>query len=130
MDVELEQSTANGDGPALGYARPYDIHISREPHNASSVRAILRHIYGVGPNVKLELQRSDNEAPPEPEIDYGVGPNVKPSNLTPEAQQVENPALIEAEIGRGQFTELDLKIGDAVYVSPRNLRVFTEDYSI
>jgi len=130
MDVELEQSTANGDGPALGYARPYDIHISREPHDDTSVRAILRHIYGVGPNVKLELQRSDNEAPPEPEIDYGVGPNVKPSNLTPEAQQVENPALIEAEIGRGQFHELDLKIGDVVYVSPRNLRVFTEDYSI
>jgi sulfate/thiosulfate transport system ATP-binding protein len=131
MDVEVAaQSTPGGDGSALGYARPYDIHISREPHDDTSVRAVLRHVYGVGPNVKLELQRSDGEATQEPEIDYGVGPNVKPSNLTPEAQQCQDGALIEAEIGRGQFNELDLKIGDVVYVSPRNLRVFTEDYSI
>jgi sulfate transport system ATP-binding protein len=124
-NVELVQSAAGGDGPALGYARPYDMHISREPHDASSVRAILLHIYGVGPNVKLELQRSDSEAPQEPEIDYGVGPNVK---LEP--KQAHAGTLIEAEIGRGQFNNLDLKIGDVVYVSPRNLRVFTEDYSI
>jgi hypothetical protein len=38
--------------------------------------------------------------------------------------------LLEAEIGRSRFSELDLKLGEAVFVSPRNLRVFAEDYSI
>jgi hypothetical protein len=38
--------------------------------------------------------------------------------------------LLEAEIGRRQFADLDLKLDDIVYVSPRNLRVFAEDYSI
>jgi hypothetical protein len=38
--------------------------------------------------------------------------------------------LLEAEIGRRHFAELDLKLGDIVFVSPQNLRVFTEDYSI
>jgi sulfate transport system ATP-binding protein len=99
MEVELPQSVTGGDGPALGYARPYEMHISREPEDASATRAILRHVYGVGPNVKLELQR-------------------------------DTGALLEAEISRRQFNELDLKLGDVVYVTPRNLRVFANDYSI
>jgi sulfate transport system ATP-binding protein len=98
MDVEL--TGAAGDGPALGYARPYEMHITREPEDASAIAAVLRHVYGVGPNVKLELQRTDGGT------------------------------LLEAEIGRGRFHELDVKIGDIVYVTPRNLRVFAEDYSI
>jgi sulfate/thiosulfate transport system ATP-binding protein len=100
MDVELTGSISGGDGPALGYARPYEMHITREPEDASAIRAVLRHVYGVGPNVKLELQRSDTDV------------------------------LLEAEIGRGRFNELDVKLGDVVYVTPRNLRIFSEDYSI
>jgi sulfate transport system ATP-binding protein len=88
------------DGPAMGYARPHEINVTREPHDSSAVEAKLLHVYGVGPVVKLELQRCDT----------GV--------------------LLEAEIGRGHFSELDLKLGDIVFVSPQNLRVFTEDYSI
>jgi sulfate/thiosulfate transport system ATP-binding protein len=97
--VELTGSS-NGDGPALGYARPYEMHITREPEDSSAIQALVRHVYGVGPNVKLELQRNDSGA------------------------------LLEAEISRSHFNHLDLKLGDTVYVTPRNLRVFSEDYSI
>ncbi len=47
-----------------------------------------------------------------------------------ELQSDDTGTLLEAELGRRQFAELDLKLGDVVYVSPRNLRVFAEDYSI
>ena len=100
LELELPESASGGDGPALGYARPYEMMVTREPNGLSAIRAILRHVFGVGPNVKLELQRCDTGA------------------------------LLEAELGRKQFNELDLKMGDEVYVTPRNLRVFAEDYSI
>jgi sulfate transport system ATP-binding protein len=100
LELDLPENASGGDGPALGYARPYEMIVTREPSDASAIRANLRHIFGVGPNVTLELQRSDSGA------------------------------ILEAELGRKQFNELDLKLGDVVYVTPRNLRVFAEDYSI
>ena len=100
LELELPESVSGGNGPAMGYARPYEMNVTREPNDASAIRANLRHVYGVGPNVKLELQRSDTGT------------------------------LLEAELGRRQFNELDLKLGDVVYVAPRNLRIFAEDYSI
>jgi sulfate transport system ATP-binding protein len=100
LEVELPESVSGGDGPALGYARPYEMIVTREPKDPSAIRANLRHVYGVGPNVTLELQCSDTVT------------------------------LLEAELGRRQFDELELKLGDVVYVTPRNLRVFAEDYSI
>jgi sulfate transport system ATP-binding protein len=100
LDVELPENVSGEDGPALGYARPYEMNITRESKDPSAIRATLLHVFGVGPIVKLELQSSDTGA------------------------------LLEAELGRKQFAELDLKPGDIVFVSPRNLRVFAEDYSI
>ncbi len=100
MDSESQESTPVVDGSTLGYARPYEINISRESGGAATVHARLLHIYGVGPKVKLELQ------------------------------DIETEAMIEAEIERTQFVELELKQGDEVFVSPSNLRRFVEDYSI
>jgi sulfate transport system ATP-binding protein len=95
-----EADTKRANGQTRGYARPYEMIVSREPYEASAIRAQLRHVYGVGPNVKLELQSCDTQT------------------------------LLEAEISRGWFNQLDLKIGETVYVAPRSLRVFEEDYSI
>jgi len=100
MKAAPARSTERGNGQARGYARPYEMIVSREPYDASAIRAELRHVYGVGPNVKLELQSCDSST------------------------------LLEAEISRGWFKQLDLKIGEFVYVAPRNLRVFSDDYSI
>jgi sulfate transport system ATP-binding protein len=93
-------ASAEGNGHARGYARPYEMIVSREPYDASAIRAEFRHVYGVGPNVKLELQSCDTAA------------------------------LMEAEISRAWFNQLNLKVGEVVYVAPRSLRVFTDDYSI
>jgi sulfate transport system ATP-binding protein len=100
LDLDLPENVSNGDGPALGYARPYEMHITRDSQDSSAIRANVRYVYGVGPVVKIELQA----------IDTG--------------------ALLEAELGRPQFGELDLKLGEIVFVTPQKLRVFAEDYSI
>jgi sulfate transport system ATP-binding protein len=100
LNVKLPQSTSGGNGKARGYARPYEMNVTREAADASAIPACLRHVYGVGPNVKLELQCTDGGT------------------------------LLEAELARSEFNALDLKVGDAVFVSPRNLRVFADDYSI
>jgi len=62
-----------------------------------AVAASIRYIGSAGPVVRLELTRLDNGS------------------------------LLDAEITRERYRELDLKIGDQVEVTPRNLRVFAED---
>lgn len=84
----------------LAYARPYELELADRSANASSVQATVRHIYGVGAVVKIELER------------------------------VDNGGLLEAELPREQYRALNPKPGQTVFVTPRNLRVFEEDYSI
>jgi sulfate transport system ATP-binding protein len=100
LEVDLPENASNGDGPALGYARPYEMQITRASQNHSAIRAHVRYVYGVGPVVKIELQA------------------------------IETGTLLEAELGRQEFDELDLKLGEIVFVTPQRLRVFAEDYSI
>ena len=100
LELDLPENVSNGDGPALGYARPYEMQITRDSQDSSAIRANVRYVYGVGPVVKIELQA------------------------------IETGALLEAELGRLQFGELDLKLGEVVFVTPQKLRVFAEDYSI
>jgi sulfate transport system ATP-binding protein len=100
LEMDLPESASGEDGPALGYARPYEMHISRDSQDPSAIRANVRHVYGVGPVVKIELQ------------------------------DIETGTLLEAELGRQQFSELALKRGEIVFVTPKKLRVFAEDYSI
>jgi sulfate transport system ATP-binding protein len=42
----------------------------------------------------------------------------------------ENNELIEAELTRDIFQNLGLQQGEAVFVRPRQVRVFVEDYQI
>ncbi len=100
LELDLPENVSNGDGPALGYARAYEMQITRDSQDSSAIRANVRYVYGVGPVVKIELQ------------------------------VIETGALLEAELGRLQFGELDLKLGEVVFVTPQKLRVFAEDYSI
>ncbi|MFB3812508.1 MAG: sulfate/molybdate ABC transporter ATP-binding protein [Terriglobales bacterium] len=98
-DFDLPAGAAE-QGRALGYARPYELEVSRYPKDATAIRTTVCHVYGVGPIVKLELQRTDSGD------------------------------LLEAELTRRQSRELDPKLGEVVFVTPRNLRVFAEDYCI
>jgi sulfate transport system ATP-binding protein len=100
FDLDVPEYVSDENGPSLGYARPYELDVAREPSSSSAIQASVRHIYGVGPMVKLELQRSDTGT------------------------------LLEAELNRENYAELNLKLGETVFFAPRNLRVFADDYSI
>ena len=95
------------DAPAIGYARPHDLEVTRSRNGAATVDAVVRHIYAAGPLVRLDLERHDNGG------------------------------TIAAELTRERYQDLNLKVGENVHVKPRNVRVFlddnaaqTEDYSI
>ena len=62
--------------------------------------AVVTHVQAVGPVVRVTLTVKDN------------------------------PEDIEAELTRDIFKALDLKKGEAVFVRPRNMKVFDEDYQI
>jgi sulfate transport system ATP-binding protein len=98
-DVELEapEHAEVDNAAALAYVRPHDIDIQREAYGVPAFRAVVSHIHPIGPVVRLELRREDESE------------------------------LIEAELTRERFKELDLKNGEQVYVRPRNLRLFLEN---
>ncbi|MFC0472660.1 sulfate/molybdate ABC transporter ATP-binding protein [Halalkalibacter kiskunsagensis] len=79
---------------ATGYYRPHNINIEREPTNADAIPVIIDHIHIVGPIVNLELKK------------------------------VHDDELIEAEINKDRFQELNLKSGEQVFATPTNVKVF------
>ncbi|PJB32831.1 MAG: sulfate ABC transporter ATP-binding protein, partial [Deltaproteobacteria bacterium CG_4_9_14_3_um_filter_65_9] len=85
---------------AVAYVRPHDIEVTREQADAGATRAIIRHLHTAGPVVRLELERQD-----------GGG-------------------VVEAELSRERYRELHLEVGEHVFIRPRDLRVFLEDYTI
>jgi sulfate/thiosulfate transport system ATP-binding protein len=81
----------------LAYVRPHDIEIHKELNGAKpAFEAVISYIHAVGPLVRLELQR-DNQS-----------------------------EIIESELTKERFSQLDLVVGNKVYVYPRNVRVFLE----
>ena len=94
LAVDAPQHAQAHDAPAVGYARPHDIEIERQGGGGSVIEAVVRHVHAVGPLVRLELKRPDTGD------------------------------LIEAELSRDRYRELSLKVGERVFVRPRNLRVF------
>jgi len=86
--------------PATVYVRPNELEIDRMAGAPSSLRAEVLRINPAGIGVKVELMARD----------FGVPLNVV---LTPE-----------------RHAELRLTTGDAVYVFPKRVRVFVQDYSI
>ena len=85
---------AVADGPAVGYARPHDLEIVRARNGHETIEVVVRRVLGLGPRVRLELERRD-----------GAG-------------------VLEAELTREQYRELDLRVGEAAFVRPRVLRVY------
>ena len=98
LKLELDEHQHTQDSPALAYVRPHDIDILRDASTGAAFKAAINYIHSVGPVVRLELKREDESE------------------------------LIEAELTRERFQELNLKEGEQVYVKPRNLRVFLEGH--
>jgi len=85
---------------AVAYVRSHDIEIERSQVDATALKATVKHIQKLGPAVRITLS-----------IDG-------------------NGEFVEAELTRDVFQTLGLKPGESVYVRPRQVRVFVEDFQI
>lgn len=98
ISIEVDSHQGAQDSPALAYVRPHDIDIQKELNGQQpAFSAAVTYIHSLGPLVRLELQRDD---------------------------QTE---IVEAELTREKFLQLDLSVGSKVYVHPRNVRVFLDN---
>jgi sulfate transport system ATP-binding protein len=84
------------DQAGIAYVRTYEVELGPAPNGRTSLPAVVRHIRAFGPVVRLELDL------------------------------VDGGKTIEAHIPRPRFDELALIKGQAVFVSPTNVRVFAE----
>ena len=85
---------------AVSYVRSHDIEIDRSQQDSTSLRAEVRHVQKLGPAVRVTLSIDGNDD------------------------------LVEAELTRDVFQTLGLQNGEFVFVRPRQVRVFVEDYQI
>jgi sulfate transport system ATP-binding protein len=100
LKMDVPEHAAVQDAPALGYARPHEIDLDRARNGVEALEAVVRKIRSVGPVVRVELD------------------------------PVEAGEPIEAEITQERFSLLSLKVGDRIYVRPRNVKVFVNDFNI
>jgi len=91
---------AQGEQKMVSYVRSHDIEIDRSQVDATALKAAIRHIQKLGPAVRVTLSLDGNGD------------------------------FIEAELTRDQFQNLGLQQGEQVFVRPRQVRIFTEDYQI
>ena len=87
-------------GSAVSYVRSHDIEIDRSQQDATALKAEVKHIQKLGPAVRVTLAIEGNTE------------------------------FVEAELTRDVFQNLGLQPGEQVYVRPRQVRVFVEDYQI
>jgi sulfate transport system ATP-binding protein len=85
---------------AVSYVRSHDIEIDRTQQDSSALRAEIKHIQKLGPAVRITLAIEGNNE------------------------------FVEAELTRDVFQNLGLQQGESVFVRPRQVRVFVEDYQI
>ena len=86
------------ESPVVGYVRPHDIEVEREPVDSDSFKAEVRHVHTIGPMVKMELFLC------------------------------ETKETVEVELSRDVYRRLALQKDETVFVRPRKLRVFADDY--
>ena len=86
--------------PATVYVRPHELDIHRNSNGVASLRARVERVNPAGSVAKIFLLATQ----------FGVELNV--------------------ELSLERYSELALKVGDEVHVSPRKVRVFVPEYVI
>lgn len=94
--LEIPEPHDFGDGEGLGYIRPHHFSIEKTASDVTSIESIVEHIHAVGPTVRIELKRNDNG-------DY-----------------------IELELSKENADKLKLRIGESVFVKPKEFKVFMD----
>ena len=85
---------------AKGYVRPHELDVERSPNGAPAVQARVVHVNTAGAVTRVRLRTSDAEE------------------------------LMHVEVSQLRSAELNLRVGETVFLAPRKVRVFTPDYSI
>ena len=93
-DTVLECKGSQGE--AVVYARPHDIDILREADGPDLLAAGILRIHAIGPIVRIELQKDDDQQ------------------------------IVEAELTREQYAAQRLIVGENVYIRPRQAKVYPQ----
>jgi sulfate transport system ATP-binding protein len=93
-------TAGESDTPAVAFVRPHDIRVAREPSGQAWLAARVIRSNAAGPVASLELERLDTHE------------------------------LFTVQLSKEQFRELQPRAGEQVFVELRNVKVFSEDYSI
>lgn len=94
LEIAASEHAAAQDAPAVAYVRPHDIEIERHKNGQPAIAATIQHIRPVGPVVRLKLKRQDTGQ------------------------------MIEAELSKERFRELELKTGEVVFIKPKHWTVY------
>jgi sulfate transport system ATP-binding protein len=94
-------NTAGGaQSDTVAFVRPHDIRILRESNGQKTFPARVVRCNAAGPVANLELERLDGKG------------------------------QFTAQLGKDEFQQLQLKAGENVFVELKNVKIFTDDFSI
>jgi sulfate transport system ATP-binding protein len=99
IEIDAPEHTEAEELSAVAYVRPHDIHVDKVGNalnGEGTIAAHVAHILSIGPVVRLELMRDDGK----------------------------DKELIEVEISRERFRELQLTRGDQVFIKPSRFDLF------
>ena len=89
------------DKNAVGYVRPHHLNIEREKKSVDAIATKVYFIHSIGPKWHIELKREDSDT------------------------------YVEVELNKAEHAQLDLTVGEVVYVRPKEMKVFIpEDFVI
>jgi sulfate transport system ATP-binding protein len=99
-EFAVEETAGETDTDAVAFVRPHDIRITREANGQKTFPARILRCNAAGPLANLELERLDNGG------------------------------LFAAQLSKEEFQQLQPKAGEQVFVELKNVKVFSEDFSI
>ncbi|MGA9778149.1 MAG: sulfate/molybdate ABC transporter ATP-binding protein [Limisphaerales bacterium] len=99
-EFAVEETVGETDTDAVAFVRPHDIRITREANGQKTFPARILRCNAAGPLANLELERLDG------------GGN------------------FAAQLSKEEFQQLQPKAGEQVFVELKNVKIFSEDFSI
>jgi sulfate transport system ATP-binding protein len=100
FEVDYPQYPHDESRAATAFIRSHELDIVKTKNGRPALEATVAHINPARPVVKVRVYAES----------FGV--------------------VLNVDVGWDRYAELRLQVGDTVYVSPRQLRVFVQDYSI
>jgi sulfate transport system ATP-binding protein len=99
-EFAVPETAGESDSDAIAFVRPHDIRVTREPGGPAMLAARVIRSNAAGPLANLELVRLDTGG------------------------------QFTVQLSKEQFQQLQPKAGEPVFVELRNVKVFSDDYSI